>query len=98
MEYRYKLGQAVRLKKDLDIYGYQKYYMKSGPRGRNSEDAILKYTYAYPDMKPLLGEIVHIKGYYNGGYMIREMHSSFSIVDDMLESIEEDECVCESLL
>ena len=96
MEYRYKLGQAVRLKKDLDIYGYQKYYMESGPRGRNSEDVILKYTYAYPEMKSLLGEVVHIKGYYNEAYMIREL--GLTIVDDMLESIEEDECVCESLL
>lgn len=96
MEYRYKLGQAVRLKKDLDIYGYQKYYMKSGPRGRNSEDVILKYTYAYPEMKSLLGEVVHIKGYYNEAYTIREL--GLTIVDDMLELIEEDECVCESLL
>lgn len=96
MEYRYKLGQAVRLKKDLDIYGYQKYYMESGPRGRNSEDVILKYTYAYPEMKSLLGEVVHIKGYYNEAYTIREL--GLTIVDDMLESIEEDECVCESLL
>lgn len=96
MEYRYKLGQAVRLKKDLDIYGYQKYYMESGPRGRNSEDVILKYTYAYPEMKSLLGEVVHIKGYYNEAYTIREL--GLTIVDDMLDPIEENECVCESLL
>ena len=90
MEYRYKLGQAVRLKKDLDPYGYQKYYMKSGPRGLD------RFTYAYPEMKSLLGEVVHIKGYYNEAYTIREL--GLTIVDDMLDPIEENECVCESLL
>lgn len=97
MEYRYKLGQAVRLKKDLDLYGYQKYYMKSGPRGLDNTDILVRrFTYAYPEMKSLLGEVVHIKGYYNEAYTIREL--GLTIVDDMLDPIEENECVCESLL
>jgi hypothetical protein len=93
MEYRYKNGQAVRVRSDLTD-NYKEYFMRSGPR------ANIQWEPATIDMCNLRGQIVHIKELNEliGDYTVEEDKDGWEWTDEMFELIEEDECFCESLL
>lgn len=89
MEYRYKIGEAVKVRDDL-MYGAF-YNMMSGPRPTGNNNI------ATPNMAECHGQIVHIKGYSNSQYLVEET-GEFRWTDDMFEKLEDNECYCESLL
>lgn len=86
MDYKYKVGQRVRIRADLNTK--QSYRMKSGPDykyGSNSTN---------DDMMRFRGKFVHIKETDGGQYLLKEV--SWHWTDEMFEP--ESRIVCKSLL
>lgn len=86
MDYKYKIGQKVRVRADLSTE--QSYRMKSGPDykyGSNSTN---------DDMMRFCGKFVHIKETDGGQYLLKEV--SWHWTDEMFEP--ESRIVCRSLL
>ena len=76
MDYRYKIGEAVVVRSDLNTQ--KRYNMTSGPF-KNDD-----YNYATPEMEAMKGRIVHIKSYCMGEYEVREI-STVCWTDEMFE-------------
>ena len=78
MDYRYKPGDAVRVRSDL---GYDiTYSMRSGP-GENSDSIV-----AVDHMVDFAGKIVHISKYtYLNDYRIKEDEHLYRWADDMFD-------------
>ena len=86
MDYKYKIGQRVRVRNDLSTK--QSYRMKSGPDykyGSNSTN---------DDMMKFRGQFVHIKGFSGGQYLLNEV--GWHWTDEMFEP--ESRIACKSLL
>lgn len=77
MNYKYKIGEAVRVRKDLSYD--RRYYMQSGPDHHKSTNIVTL------EMNRLAGEIVHILKYYGGQYEIKEDKGRFSWTDEMFK-------------
>lgn len=86
MDYKYKVGQRVRIRADLVVR--QRYRMKSGPDYKNVSNCVNE------EMMQFCGKSVHIKAISGGQYLLREV--SWFWTDEMFEP----ECriVCKSLL
>ncbi len=89
MEYRYKIGDAVLVRDDLEYGAY--YDMVSGPYPKNNKNV------ATLGMSMLHGQLVHIKDYSKGQYLVKET-DNFKWTDNMFSSLVDNECYCESLL
>ena len=77
MDYKYKSGDAVRVRADLKYN--TDYYMRSGP---NKDTALI----AVGNMVDLAGKIVHISEYTaNGEYRVEEDGESWRWTDEMFE-------------
>lgn len=87
MEYRYKIGDLVKVRSDLTRE--KCYYMHSGPKSGSEPGTMYS-------MEKRRGEIHTIVGYDYGYYLIDEPKHSFWS-DDMFEPVQ-NECVCQSLL
>ena len=86
MDYKYKVGQRVRVRADLSTK--QSYRMKSGPDYKYGSNSI------NDDMMRFRGEFVHIEGTDSGQYLLKE--ASWHWTDEMFEP--EGRIVCKSLL
>lgn len=90
MDFRYKVGEAVKVREDLECHtGY--YYMRSGPLANVTHNCMTS------EMKQLKGQIVHIAAISFAQYQIVETHDCFW-TDEMFTSVKNTECYCESLL
>lgn len=91
MKYRYDVGDAVVVKRDLKMG--RNYFMESGPS---------RYTYnnVVDEMKEFEGKTVHISAHDDGQYRIVENDERWSWTDQMFQARYEYDtaCVCESLL
>ena len=76
MEYRYKPGDRVRVKQNLEIENYS---MRSGPHPAVEAGFI-------PDMKKFCGKIVTIGGYRRDRYQLKEDIMNWLWTDDMFEN------------
>lgn len=86
MEYRYKPGDRVRVKQNLE---FEEYSMRSGP----SPDIRAGFI---PDMKKFCGKIVTIGGYRKDRYQLKEDIMNWLWTDDMFENSKQ--LICHSLL
>ena len=91
MEYRYNVGDAVVVKRDLRKNC--SYFMMSGPNPKT-------YNTVVDEMKELEGKTVHIAMHLDGQYFIEEDGSAYAWTDQMFQAQHEYDtaCVCESLL
>lgn len=91
MKYRYDVGDAVVVKRDLKT-GCN-YFMESGP-------SRCTYNNVVDEMKEFEGKTVHISGYFDGQYLIEEDDEGWSWTDQMFLTQDKYSaaCVCESLL
>lgn len=91
MKYRYDVGDAVVIKRDLKT-GCN-YFMESGPSRCTYNDVV-------DEMKELEGKTVHIAGHIDGQYFIEEDNKSYAWTDQMFLTQDKYSaaCVCESLL
>lgn len=89
MSYRYKVGDAVKVRDDLECGGG--YYMRSGPGIDTTNNSVV------PEMKIFKGKVVHIRDSSAGQYKIEEMSICYW-TDDMFAGLETNECYCSSLL
>lgn len=90
MDYRYKIGEAVWVRDDLEYAAF--YDMTSGPYPKNNDNIVTD------KMAKLHGRLVHIKNYSPGGqYLVKET-DNFRWTDDMFSGLAVNECCCESLL
>jgi hypothetical protein len=86
MDYKYKVGQRVRVRNDLTVE--QTYRMRSGPDYKNESNCVNE------EMMQFCGKFVHIKAIYNGQYLLKEV--GWHWTDEMFEP--EGRIVCKSLL
>ena len=86
MEYRYKPGDKVRVKQNLE---FEEYSMRSGP----SPDIRAGFV---SDMKKFCGKIVTIGGYRKDRYQLKEDIMNRLWTDDMFENSKQ--LICHSLL
>ena len=86
MEYRYKPGDRVRVKQNLE---FELYSIRSGPRPDIEAGFI-------PDMKKFCGKIVTIGGYRRDRYQLKEDIMNWLWSDDMFENPKQ--LTCHSLL
>ena len=91
MKYRYDVGDAVVVKRDLRKNC--SYFMMSGPNPKT-------YNTVVDGMKEFEGKTVHISGHLDGQYFIEEDNKSYAWTDQMFQARYEYDtaCVCESLL
>ena len=91
MKYRYDVGDAVVVKRDLRKNC--SYFMMSGPNPNT-------YNTVVDEMKELEGKTVHIAMHLDGQYFIEEDNRSCAWTDQMFQAQHEYDtsCVCESLL
>lgn len=91
MEYKYDVGDAVVVKRDLKT-GCN-YFMESGPSRCTYNDVV-------DEIKELEGKTVHIAGHIDGQYFIEEDNKSYAWTDQMFLTQDKYSaaCVCESLL
>ena len=88
MDYLYKPGDVVRIRKDLRA-GHS-YYMKSGPYGGQEND------YVSEEMMAMRGKLVHIDHISSSGsYKIKECNGLW---DDEMFEITTHQLRCKSLL
>ena len=91
MKYRYDVGDAVVVKRDLKEN--RSYFMESGPS---------KYAYntIVDEMKEFEGKTVHIAEYLDSQYRIEEDDEGWLWTDQMFLTQDKYDtaCVCESLL
>lgn len=91
MDYRYKTGEAVWVRDDLEYAAY--YDMTSGPYPEGNRNIVTD------KMAKLHGRLVHIKNYSAVGQYYVEETNNLQWTDDMFEGSENNnECRCESLL
>ena len=90
MSYRYKIGEAVLVRDDLEYGAF--YDMRSGPYLKNNRNV------ATLTMSELHGQLVHIKTYSSAGQYLVEEASGFGWTDDMFSGSAGDVCHCKSLL
>lgn len=77
MDYKYKPGDAVRVRSDLKYN--TDYYMRSGPKANTALIAV-------DNMVNLAGKIVHISEYSSGGqYRVKEDSERWRWTDEMFE-------------
>ena len=76
-EYKYKPGEAVRVRHDLNIK--YRYYMRSGRYPNQSNN------YVNDKMCAFAGQIVHINRNWGSQYEIQEDGHSFCWTDEMFE-------------
>lgn len=86
MDYKYKIGQRVRIRADLNTK--QSYRMKSGPDYTHASNCVNE------EMMQFCGKSVHIKATDGDQYLLREV--SWHWTDEMFEP--ESRIVCRSLL
>lgn len=91
MEYRYDVGDAVVVKRDLRKNC--SYFMMSGPNPKT-------YNTVVDEMKELEGKTVHIAMHLDGQYFIEEDNRSCAWTDQMFQAQAGygTACICESLL
>lgn len=89
MECRYKVGDKVRVRKDLKT-GVE-YYMRSGPEIGES------FYGCVSEMVEMRGEVLTISIVDEDGWGYAVEENSWNWVDEMLEPAT-DECYCKSLL
>lgn len=91
MKYRYDVGDAVVVKRDLRKNC--SYFMMSGPNPKT-------YNIVVDEMKELEGKTVHIAEHIDGQYFIEEDNKSYAWTDQMFLTQDKYSaaCVCESLL
>jgi hypothetical protein len=90
MDYRYKIGEAVLVRDNLEYGAF--YNMMSGPYPNNNTNI------ATLGMSELHGQLVHIKAYTSAGqYLVKETGSS-RWTDGMFSGSASNECYYESLL
>ena len=91
MKYRYNVGDAVVVKRDLRKNC--SYFMMSGPNPKT-------YNTVVDEMKEFEGKTVHISGHIAGQYFIEEDNKSYAWTDQMFLTQDKysTACVCESLL
>lgn len=87
MEYRYKPGDRVYVKQNLELGLH--YSMRSGPRPDIEAGFV-------SSMKKFCGEIVTIGGYRNDRYQLKEDTMNWLWSDDMFENSKR--LTCHSLL
>lgn len=90
-KYRYKNGQAVRVRENLELH--KNYFMKSGP---NPDYACVRINSAFRGQGRYMGQTVHISHKANGLYKIIEDGKEYYFSDEMLEPIKP--FFCKSLL
>lgn len=90
MDYKYKVGDAVIIRGDLN--NRTPYYMHSGPYA-NTE-----WMDATNDMCERRSQICHIKATISGYYRLQEDPNELDWTDDMFEDVSDKECLCTSLL
>ena len=94
MDFKYKIGQAVRVRPDLigKINKFHKMYkMTSGPKVGDARFVLDK-------MFPFTGKTVHILDYtWDGVYRVSEI-SDCVWTDEMFMDEPCDECICEMIL
>lgn len=90
MSYRYKIGEAVLVRDDLEYGAF--YDMRSGPYLKDNSNIVTL------DMSELRGQLVHIKDYSSGGQYLVEETNDFRWTDDMFSGPLGDVCHCKSLL
>lgn len=86
MKYRYKPGDRVRVKQNLELENYS---MRSGPHPGVEAGFI-------SDMKKFCGKIVTIGGYRRDRYQLKEDVMNWLWTDDMFENSKQ--LTCHSLL
>lgn len=86
MKYRYKPGDRVRVKQNLEIESYS---MRSGPHPDIGAGFV-------SDMKKFCGKIVTIGGYRKNRYQLKEDVMNWLWTDDMFENSKQ--LTCHSLL
>ncbi len=86
MDYKYKVGQRVRVRNDLSIR--QTYRMKSGPNYKSVSNSV------NGEMTQFCGEFVHIEAIHCDQYLLKEV--GWHWTDEMFEP--EGRIVCKSLL
>lgn len=89
MECRYKVGDKVKVRKDLETN--IDYYMQSGPETGEC------YYGCVREMVEVRGEILTISVVDNEGWGYSVKENGWNWTDEMLEPAT-DECYCESLL
>lgn len=90
MDYKYKVGDAVIIRGDLN--NRTEYYMRSGPH------ANIEWTVATNDMCERQNQMCHIKATIRGHYILQEDPNEWDWTDDMFEDVSDKECFCTSLL
>ena len=91
MDYRYKIGEAVWVRDDLEYATF--YDMTSGPYLEGNCNVVTD------KMAELHGRLVHIKNYSAVGQYYVEETNNLQWTDDMFAGPENsNECRCESLL
>ena len=89
--YKYRIGQPVQVKKNLDITGWQEYWMRSGPEEGHA------FAFTFYLMQEFKGKVVHISEYTDDHrYRIKE-DSECIWTDDMFEDPVQP-FVCKNLL
>lgn len=78
MDFKYKLGQAVRVRPDLQDGGVE-YYMFSGPEANKKTEC------ATWDMCELAGKIVHISQHSGSLYRVKEDTNDWNWSDEMFD-------------
>lgn len=76
MDFRYKVGQAVRVRSDLQDGG-KEYFMRSGPLANKTTEC------ATWDMCEFAGKIVHISAHTGLTYKVKEDPYGWSWSDEM---------------
>ena len=91
MKYRYDVGDAVVVNRDLRKNC--SYFMMSGPNPKT-------YNTVVDEMTELEGKTVHIAEHIDGQYFIEEDNKSYAWTDQMFLTQDKYStvCVCESLL
>ena len=92
--HRYQIGQEVRVRAELD-YG-ETYYMRSGRKANLPNEGNHNGIVIVEDMYALRGKVVHISGYYDDYYTIKECRQ-WKWADDMFDNTNQ-VCFCRSLL
>ena len=93
-DYRYQIGQEVRVRPELD-YG-EPYYMRSGRKAVRPNEGYHDGIIITDDMYMLRDKIVHISGYHEGYYTVKECRR-WKWADDMFDNTNQ-VCFCRSLL
>ena len=78
MDYKYKIGDAVLVRSDLE--SGEEYRMRSGPEPEGVN------TFVF-EMDPYIGQVVQISGYHGYQYEIQEDNGNKLWTDEMFEGL-----------